>query len=88
MSARPVRSPAVRDAPPGVCVAELGVGGSGAAAGGAVASSPKRCLGTRLPRALRSGLAVLFSPGKRTLKMSVLRKTDFSRSHTSLFQKM
>lgn len=88
MSARPVRSPAVRDAPPGVCVGELGVGGSGAAAGGAVASSPKRCLGTRLPRALRSGLAVLLSPGKRTLKMSVLRKTDFSRSHTSLFQKM
>lgn len=27
MSARPVRSPAVRDAPPGVCVGELGVGG-------------------------------------------------------------
>lgn len=83
MCARPVRSPAVRDAPSGVCVGELGV-----AAGGGGFQSQALPLGTRLPRALRSGLAVLFSPGKRKLKMNVLRETDFSRSHTSLFQKM
>lgn len=52
----------------------------------------------RIPGALR-GLAVLCPPGKRKLKMSVLRKMDFLRrlfslvdvelcSHASLFQNM
>lgn len=76
---------AVGDAPPGVCVGGGGVGRR------PWLPAPSAAWGIAYRgrgQALRSGLAVLLSPGERKLKMSVLRKTDFSRSHTSLFQKM